>query len=88
MRGNEVVAGARIKCYRDDKAGPGAWDIYSVMYVDVPENDGCVACVGLSGHASGKCGPHLGKRIAFADLPEHLQRTVLADCKEIAAAEG
>lgn len=57
-----------------------------------PERAGYVAMLGLSSDptsplgfsqfTTGQCGPHLGKRISWAKLPEHIRAHVAARLKE------
>lgn len=80
-----------VKCY--DNGGETA-DRYTAVYIDQPERQpGTFACVGMSAepfhpqgfgqHSTAMLGKHLGKRIAFADLPADCRRLVLRDYREI-----
>jgi hypothetical protein len=73
--------------------GGKTFDRYTVVYMDEPENrPGCFAARGMSRnpfHPQGfgqYCiatpGRHLGRRIAFKDLPEDCQRLVTSDLSE------
>ena len=80
VRGNETFNGHSIRCYQLSTKNYLAWDNYTVVYVDQPESAvNTFACVGLSGHGAAKIGRHLGKRIAFSDLPDALRAVVWAD---------
>ena len=76
-----------IRCY--DNGGKTA-DRYTVVYMDYPtRHAGCYESVGMSTepfhpqgfgqHGDAMPGRHLGRRIAFADLPEDCQKLVQAD---------
>lgn len=78
---DERINGTRIKCYATPEK-PGDFDRFTVVYVgQVADYRGHIECVGLSGHASCQVGRHLGKRVPFASLPEHLQSVVMDDTK-------
>lgn len=80
-----------IKCF--DNGGKTA-DRYTVVYISNPEKLGLFYAVGMSMnpfHPQGFCchttavlGPHLGRRIIFAKLPEECQRVVLSDLRQLA----
>jgi hypothetical protein len=82
---NEKVNGHRIKCYDN---GGRTMDRYSVVYMDSPEDNGFMG-IGMSEHPSNPqgfgqhgtfvCGKHLGKRIAFKDLPPDCQDLVYGE---------
>jgi hypothetical protein len=86
---NEKVNGRPIRCY--DNGGKTV-DRYTVVYMDEPENKlNTFASVGMNGelfhpqgfgqHSAAMPGKHLGKRVAFATLPEDCQKLVLQDLK-------
>lgn len=82
----------KIACY--DNGGKSA-DRYTVAYLEDVQDQPWVrgrkqySCVGMSAepfhpqgvgqHSTCMLGRHLGKKIAFADLPEDCQRLVLRD---------
>lgn len=88
MRGNENINGHPIRCY---DIGESANDRYTVVYMDSPEPRGMFQCLGMNAHpfhpqgfgqhSAATIGHHLGKRVAFADLPQDCQRAVLQDLK-------
>ena len=61
-------------------------DRYTVVFDDIADFEGNYTCFGMSGnptyplgvgmHCAGKLGTHLGKRIAFADLPAECQSVI------------
>ena len=63
--------------------GGESFDRYTVLRLDWPETVGCVMAIGMSEHpthpqgfgqhTSAMDGSHLGKRIAFRDLPTSCQ---------------
>ena len=85
---DETVNGQRIRCYDN---GDKTCDRYTVVYIDQPENAvvhlfygvGMSASPfhpqGFGQHSTVKTGRHLGKRIAFKDLPEDCQKLVKQD---------
>ena len=86
---NEMLFNQTIRCYDNDGATA---DRYTVIYLDQPERAvNTFAARGMSAapfHPQGigqSCtaqpGRYLGKRIAFADLPEDCLRCVTIDCK-------
>lgn len=89
----ETINGERIACYDN---GGTSFDRYTVAYLDQPENNGCVAMVGMSDspfhpqgfgqHCAGMTGKHLGKRIPFASLPADCQQLVRQDLEPIGLA--
>ncbi len=78
-----------VRCY--DNGGKTA-DRYTAVYMDVDEGRGLYGARGMSEHPShpqgvgmyctAMPGRHLGKRIAFDQLPPDCQRLVLADRSE------
>lgn len=80
---NERVNKLRIRCYDN---GGASIDRYTVVYIDHPQGElfTCVCmnampfhpCYGFGQHSVAKIGRHLGKRIAFADLPADCQKLV------------
>lgn len=85
---DDVVNGVRVRCYDD---GGASCDRYTVVFMDEPQPGGVVfGAVGMSArpfhpqgfgqHCSASCGRHLGRRIAFADLPADCQTLVKRDC--------
>lgn len=93
----EVLNGQRFKCY--DNGGKTA-DRYTVVYIDQPEyQSGTFAAVGMSEdpyapqgfgqHCIAMPGRHLGKRVAFKNLPEKCQSLVIHDlCEQAFVAAG
>ena len=85
----EIISGQRIKCYDN---GGRSMDRYTVAYMDWPMDRGLYSGVGMSAnpfwpqgfgqHCTMKLGRHLGKRIAFKDLPEDCQKLVKQDQEE------
>lgn len=85
---NEKVGNCRIRCYDN---GGKTFDRYSVVFMDFPEGrlffgvgmsyDPFSPC-GFGQHGLFKPGKHLGKRIAFADMPADCQKLVESDCQE------
>lgn len=75
-----------VKCY--DNGGKTA-DRYTVIYFDYPERNGSFAAVAMSAqpfhpqgfgqHCTAMPGRHLGRHIAFEELPEDCQRLVRRD---------
>ena len=85
---DDIVGGHPLRC--SDNGG-ASYDRYTVVYMDEPQPGGVVfGAVGMSGapfhpqgfgqHCSASCGRHLGRRIAFADLPADCQTLVKRDC--------
>lgn len=83
----ETINGQRIRCYDD---GGKTIDRYTVVYIDQPEQGhNMYAAVsmnaspfhpqGFGQHCTAMVGRHLGKRIAFADLPVDCRRLVERD---------
>lgn len=79
--------GPNIRCYDN---GGKTIDRYTVVYLDHKnERNGFFECVGCNGspfhpqgigqHSECQDGPHLGKEIAFADLPADVQKLVRQD---------
>lgn len=81
----ELIHGTPVRCYcLPQVGGRQGWDDYTVVYMNtrgqaVVGRSDLYECVGMSGHGAAMVGVHLGKRIAFADLPEQLRRVVLSD---------
>jgi len=84
---NEIVQGFKIRCY--DNGGKTA-DRYTVVYLNLPENRyNTFLCIGMNHepfhpqgigmYGSAVPGKHLGKRIAFTELPPDCQAVVLQD---------
>lgn len=84
MRTENPTGQARIRVY--DNGGKTA-DRYTVVYMDEPERTpGLYACLGMSErpqhpqgvgmHGIAQPGPHLGKRIRYADLPASCRAAV------------
>jgi len=86
----ETILGQRIRCY--DNGGTdkgGTIDRFTVVYMDEPIGSFCFEAVGMNGnpfhpqgfgqHVTAMPGKHLGKRIAFADLPEDCRKLVMQD---------
>jgi hypothetical protein len=84
----QKLFGQRIACYDDGKSG----DRYTVVYLDQPEKAAnTFAAVGMNHepfhpqgigqHCAAMPGRHLGRRIAFLDLPADCQKVVLQDLK-------
>jgi hypothetical protein len=79
-----------IQCYDN---GGKTFDRYTVVYMDDPEGRGLFSCVGMSEdpfhpqgfgqHSAALPGRHLGKRIAFAQLPADCQKLVRRDLGEL-----
>lgn len=76
-----------IRCY--DNGGKSI-DRYTVVYLDHPETyPGAFAAVGMNAspfhpqgfgqHTTAMPGQHLGRRIAFSNLPTDCQRLVMQD---------
>lgn len=73
----------KIKCY--DNGGKTA-DRFTVIYSDYPEGNGTFWAVGMSAdpfhpqgfgqHCTARPGRHLGRRIAFEELPDDCQKLV------------
>lgn len=69
--------------------GGKTFDRYTVIYMDQPEGMGLYGCRGMSEHprhpqgfgmyGSALPGRHLGKRIAFEQLPQDCQKLVEQD---------
>jgi hypothetical protein len=92
MHGNEMVEGHPIKVYDD---GGRSIDRYTVVFMDQHEHSficgrsfACLAMNGAPFHPQGFCqhsqtriGSHLGKRIAFAALPDDCQKAVRQEWK-------
>jgi len=82
----ELINGHPIRCYDDGKT----CDRYTVVFLDQEESRiGTFAALGMSGspfhpqgfgqHCAAVPGKNLGRRIAFADLPEDCQKLVKQD---------
>ena len=81
----ERINGHPIKCYDSPKFG----DRYTVVFLDQPERGGMFVCLGMSErpfhpqgigqHSAAQLGRHLGKRVAFTDLPNDCQKAVLQE---------
>ena len=78
---------ANIRCYDN---GGETFDRYTVVYIDFPERrPNTFESVGMSAnpfhpqgfgqHSAAMPGKHLGKRIAFASLPDDCRKLVLRD---------
>lgn len=75
-----------IECY--DNGGKTA-DRYTAVYLNYPEENGAFQAVGMSAdpfhpqgfgqHCTAIPGGHLGRRIAFEELPEDCQKLVRRD---------
>jgi hypothetical protein len=75
-----------IRCYDN---GGKTFDRYTVVYLDLPEENGLYESVGMSAHpfhpqgfgqhGAARLGKHLGKLIAFTKMPEDCQKVVLQD---------
>lgn len=87
---DETVIGTKVRCY---DAGPRVMDRYTILYMSHPSRvkDGRRLRPGMcsgkdprgySGHLEAHSGPHLGDRIAFAELPEAVRRMVRNDLME------
>jgi len=84
---NEIVMNHLIRCY---DSGPELLDRYTVVYMNWKEYaPGTFSAVGMSAdpffpqgfgqHCTAMPGRHLGKRVAFKDLPPDCQKLVLQD---------
>ena len=87
---NETVSSHPVRCYDNGGTTP---DRYMVLYMAQPDGVAngkpCVMSVGMSAepshpqgigqHGAALPGKHLGKRIAFATMPEPCRRLVLQD---------
>lgn len=80
----EIINGQRIRCHDN---GGETIDRYTVVYLNQPEHQvntfTCLAMnaapfhpQGFGQHSSAMLGRHLGKRIAFTDLPADCQKLV------------
>jgi len=86
MRTHEVVEGERVKVY--DSGGCADRYTVALLHWDWDKMGPYYPCLGLSSAPDhpqgvsqfGHCllGRHLGKRIAFADLPENVQAHIRA----------
>ena len=85
----ERIQGRPIKCY---DAGPRFADRYTVVYMDEPQEhkprgtynalamgERPFSPQGFCQHADSVCAPHIGRKIAFAELPPDCQKAVLQD---------
>lgn len=84
----QSIIDAVLRVY--DNGGKTA-DRYCALYMSEPEDESkrLYACLDMSAepfaaqgvgmHGSAMCGPHLGKRIAFKDLPAQCQKAVESD---------
>ena len=73
-----------VKCYDN---GGSTVDRYTVVFTDMPERSGLFTCLGMSDqpfhpqgfsqHSMAALGRHLGKRIAYAALPQDCRRAVM-----------
>lgn len=66
----------RVRCYT--QPGDGR-DRFTILLVDEPSSfikSRLRECLGLSGWGSGLPGRHLGKRVPFADMPDHLKQRI------------
>jgi hypothetical protein len=70
-----------IQCY-DYGTGYDRWTVVFHPGVGFTTNPGHLMMVGLTGHSEGKIGPHLGKRVLFAELPWELQKVVRNDLQD------
>lgn len=80
-----------VRIYDD----PRTIDRFTVVYLDHPERAGLFAARAMSDHpfhplgfcqcTQAKPGRHLGRRIAFDDLPADCQRVIISDLSEVAA---
>ena len=87
---SEKIGSVRVACYDN---GGRSFDRYTVVYLGVRETPGSYACLAMSEHpfahngfgqhSNAQLGRHLGKRIAFADLPSDCQKAVMADLVDI-----
>lgn len=79
-RFTESDASRRVVAYDQ---GEQDKDRYTVVYLGVPVAFGkegrLYRCLGMSGHGDGMPGPHLGRQIPYAEVPEALRRTVERD---------
>lgn len=81
----ERVNGHRVRCYDN-----GGFDRFTAVYLDRPEGPGTFQALGASErpfhpqgfgqHCAAALGRHLGRRVAFSDLPADVQRAILRDC--------
>ena len=84
----EMISNRPIKCYDN---GGKSFDRYTVIYLDEIENRdkrlfaaramsaSPFNAQGFGQYTSAMVGSHLGKRIAFAELPKDCQKLVLKD---------
>ncbi len=81
---------ANIRCYDN---GGKTFDRYTVVYMNQPERErGLYAAIGASEepfhpmgfgqHCTAMPGRHLGRRIAFEDLPQDVQKMVRMDLED------
>ncbi len=85
---DERVHGILVRCFAlPESEGPDRWTaVYPEhFYNELLYGREMVDCVGLSGHSGGRLGPHLGRRVLLAELPESLRQVVMADCEEMAS---
>lgn len=89
IRSVDKVNGQSIRCY---DSGPKFFDRYVVVYVSERLDNRKYQFIGMSSnpfhpqgfgqHGECCCGPHLGRRILFSDLPAECQRAVINDLTE------
>jgi len=83
----ELIHGSPVRIYDN---GGKTFDRYTAIYMEFPENKrGLFSARGMSEHpahpqgfgqwCSAVPGRHLGKRIAFADLPEDCRKVIVSD---------
>ena len=84
----ERINGHRVRCYDN---GGKTCDRFTAVYLDSPESQpGTFYALGASErpfhpqgfgqHCAAALGRHLGRRVAFSDLPADVQRAIRQDC--------